>query len=391
MSLINRFFSPPDRSFFLFGPRGTGKSTWIQNSYPDALYIDLLSPVLLQSYLAQPERLAALIKDYPEKSTVIIDEIQRAPSLLSLIHREIEKKQGIQFILTGSSARKLKRTSADLLGGRALKRELHPFMAAELGDLFSLESALTQGLLPLVSGQPDAVDMLHAYISLYLHEEIQMEGLVRHIESFSRFLEVISFSHANLLNVSNIARECLVKRKTVENYIIILEELLLAFQIPVFTKRAQRELSAHPKFYIFDSGVFHALRPRGPLDRNDEINGASLEGLVASHLRAWSDYSTEKHQICFWRTRSGVEVDFIVYGPQGFWAIEVKNAQHVSNTDIKGLNTFLVDYPEAQAILLYRGTECFRRGKVLCMPCELFLRNLIPNQPIPDTLGRVDI
>ncbi|HLF66941.1 MAG TPA: DUF4143 domain-containing protein, partial [Gammaproteobacteria bacterium] len=340
----------------------------MKSRYPDALYIDLLTPAILQSYLAQPGRLIDLIRDNPEKKQIIIDEVQQAPSLLSIVHQEIEKKQGIQFILTGSSARKLKRTSADLLGGRALKRELHPFMAAELGELFHLETALQQGLLPLVTGQKDAADILHGYISLYLHEEVQMEGLVRNIENFSRFLEVISFSHAGLLNVANIARDCMVKRKTVENYIAILEELLLAYQIPIFSKRAKRELSAHPKFYLFDSGVYYALRPRGPLDRIDEINGASLEGLIAAHLRAWNDYSTEKHGIHFWRTRSGVEVDFIVYGPQGFWAIEVKNSKRVTQEDIKGLNTFLIDYPEAQAILLYRGTEVFRRGKVLCIP-----------------------
>ena len=382
MSLINRFFNPPERSFFLFGPRGTGKSTWMKSRYPDALYIDLLTPAILQSYLAQPGRLIDLIRDNPEKKQIIIDEVQQAPSLLSIVHQEIEKKQGIQFILTGSSARKLKRTSADLLGGRALKRELHPFMAAELGELFHLETALQQGLLPLVTGQKDAADILHGYISLYLHEEVQMEGLVRNIENFSRFLEVISFSHAGLLNVANIARDCMVKRKTVENYIAILEELLLAYQIPIFSKRAKRELSAHPKFYLFDSGVYYALRPRGPLDRIDEINGASLEGLIAAHLRAWNDYSTEKHGIHFWRTRSGVEVDFIVYGPQGFWAIEVKNSKRVTQEDIKGLNTFLIDYPEAQAILLYRGTEVFRRGKVLCIPCALFLQQLIPDNQL---------
>lgn len=380
MSLINRAFNPPKRSFFLFGPRGTGKSTWMKTIYPNALYIDLLTPAVLQSYLANPGRLAELIKDYPEKKVIIIDEVQKAPSLLPIVHQEIEKKQDIQFILTGSSARKLKRSSADLLGGRALKRELHPFMASELGERFNLEDALQKGLLPLVTGQSDAKDILHAYISLYLHEEIQMEGLVRNIENFSRFLEVISFSHSNILNVSNIARECSVKRKTVENYIIILEELLLAYQIPIFSKRSQRALSAHSKFYLFDSGVFSTLRPRGPLDRIDEINGASLEGLIAAQLRAWNDYSSEKHTISFWRTRSGVEVDFIIYGPKGFWAIEVKNSKTIAQEDIKALNTFSQDYPEAQLILLYRGNECIRRGNVLCLPCELFLKQLIPNQ-----------
>jgi predicted AAA+ superfamily ATPase len=385
MSLINRFFQPPEnQSFFLFGPRGTGKSTWMKEKYPSALYVDLLIPGVLQSYLAYPERFVELINDHPDNKTIIIDEVQKAPSLLSLVHQQIEKKRGLQFILTGSSARKLKRSGADLLGGRALKCVLHPFMAAELGDLFDLEKALLLGTLPLVTGKSNASEILQSYISLYLHEEIQMEGLTRNIEHFARFLEDISFSHANQLNIANVARECSVKRKTVENYINILEELLLAFQIPVFTKRAHRELAAHPKFYLFDSGVFSSLRPRGIFDRPDEISGASLEGLVAMHLQAWSDYSKEKYSIHFWRTRSGVEVDFVVYGPECFCAIEVKNTNHVTNDDVKALNSFLIDYPEAKAILLYRGKECFRRGKIICMPCEKFLKNLLPNHPLPD-------
>src|SRR5262249_8454868 len=155
--------------------------------------------------------------------------------------------------------------------------------------------------------------------------------------------EVVTFSHASLLNTTNIARECEVKRKTVENYLSILEELLLAYQLPVFTKRAQREVVARPKFYLFDTGVFYALRPKGMLDRSEEIEGAALEGLVAQHLRAWNDYSTEKHSISFWRTRSGVEVDFIVYGPKGFWAIEVKNSKRIYPEDLKSLITFQKD------------------------------------------------
>ncbi|MCW5589584.1 MAG: DUF4143 domain-containing protein [Legionellales bacterium] len=226
---------------------------------------------------------------------------------------------------------------------------------------------------------------MQGYIHLYLREEIQAEGLVRNLESFSRFLEAISFSHGSLLNVTNIARECEVKRKTVENYINILEELLLAFQISVFSKRAQRALSAHPKFYLFDSGVFQTLRPRGPFDKVDEVEGMALEGLVAQHLRAWNDYSSEKHTIYFWRTRSGVEVDFVVYGPKGLWAIEVKNSQRVHPADTNSLEIFLTDYPEAKAVLLYRGNEYIQQKNVLCMPCEKFLNQLRPNEVLINT------
>lgn len=383
MSIFQRFFYAPLQSFFLFGPRGTGKSTWMKQVYKDALWIDLLQPEVLRTYMSRPEYLRELIHGNPNKPVIVIDEIQKVPTLLSIVHGIIEEKRGLQFILSGSSARKLKRTTADLLGGRALKQILNPFMAAELGENFSLTNALEKGMLPLIYGSAEPKQSLHAYISLYLQEEIQAEGLVRNLESFSRFLEAISFSHSSLLNVNNIARECEVKRKTVENYVDILEELLLAFKLPVFTKRAQRELSSHPKFYLFDAGVFQTLRPKGPLDRPEEAQGAALEGLVAQHLKAWVDYSKDEHQLAFWRTRSGLEVDLIVYGAKNFWAIEVKNATRIHSQDVRALEEFLKDYPMAKAILLYRGTERIKIKNTLCLPCEDFLLHLRPDEGLP--------
>ncbi len=381
MTLIQRCFLPPSKdNYFLFGPRGTGKSTLIRSLYPNALWIDLLKPEVLRTYLNWPERLADHLKAMNAQPVIVIDEVQKAPQLLSVVHQLIEEKKSIQFILTGSSARKIKRSGADLLGGRALKCEMHPFIAAELGDIFSLEHALKYGMLPLLSERENPTAILHAYISLYLNEEIQAEGLVRNIENFSRFLEVSSFSHGTQLNLTNIARECAVKRKTVENYVDILEELLLAYRLPVFTKRAQRALSAHPKFYLFDAGVFRTLRPSGHLDRIQEIEGPALEGLVAQHLYAWRDYSQEKCSLYYWRTRSGVEVDFVIYGSNNFWALEVKNASSVQPKDTRPLEVFLKDYPEAKGILLYRGTSTFVQKNVLCLPCEKFLKQLRPNE-----------
>lgn len=382
MSLLNRAFNPPKQSYFILGPRGTGKSTFMHTHYKDALWIDLLKPDVLRTYLARPEHLKNLIDGHPNPSVVIIDEVQKAPELLSVVHSLIEEKRGLQFILTGSSPRKLKRSSANLLGGRALKRTLHPFMATELGKQFSLSEALENGMLPLLYQEQHPQDILQAYITLYLKEEIQAEGLVRNLEQFARFLEISTFSHGSILNITNIARECSVKRTTVENYITILEELLLAYRLPIFSKRAQRELAAHPKFYLFDAGVYHALRPKGPLDRPEEIAGAALEGLVAQHLRAWNDYGDAKHTISYWRTRSGVEVDFIVYGEMGFWAIEVKNAARISPEDTRSLETFLIDYPMAKPILLYRGKESIKIKNVLCIPCDAFLTALKPGEAI---------
>ncbi|MES2614224.1 MAG: AAA family ATPase [Bdellovibrionota bacterium] len=380
--VINRFFEIPKLSFFLLGPRGTGKSTWLKKNFEDkALLIDLLKPDIQRTLNSYPERLFDMIAANTNKKIIIIDEIQKAPELLTVVHSILEEKNNYQFILTGSSARKLKNTQANLLGGRALRCIMHPFVAAELGDNFSLEVSLKNGLLPLTyQKQNEAQDILQAYINLYLKEEIHAEGVVRNLENFTRFLEVMTFSHASIINTTNIAAECQVKRKTVENYIDILEDFLLGFHLPVFTKKAKRELTAHPKFYFFDPGVFYALRPKGPLDKPEEIEGASLEGLVAQHLRAWTDFQKESYTLSFWRTRSGVEVDFVVYGPDGIWAIEVKNSAKIGLGDTKSLQSFLEDYPMAKGILLYRGKERIMQKSVLCLPCEEFLLQLRPNK-----------
>jgi len=380
MELINRFLQSPERSFFLLGPRGTGKSTWTQAAFQGALRIDLLSPEAFRRYSAKPERLREAVEGDPGAKAVIVDEVQKVPALLPVIHALIEEKKKTIFILTGSSSRKLKRTGADLLAGRAVMRTLHPFMAAELSSGFDLDRALRCGLLPLVWGAEDPEDTLRSYAALYVREEVRMEGLVRNVGNFSRFLEAVSFSHASLLNLSNVARECEVERKVVESYVHILEDLLLAFRLDVFKKRAQRAMVAHPKFYFVDAGVYRSLRPQGPLDRRQDIDGHSLEGLVAQHLRAWNAYGGQRHQLSFWRTRSGVEVDFVVYGPRGFWAVEVKNADRVRDEDLRGLSAFREDYPEAEALFLYRGRERLKRRGVLCLPCDEFLKGLVPGK-----------
>lgn len=378
--LIRRFFVDPKDSFFLFGPRGTGKSTWLKEYYPKALRIDFLDSNILLPYLRNPELLRELVEGNPECKVVVLDEVQKAPELLNTVHALMEERPDIVFVLTGSSARKLKKTGVNLLGGRAQVCSLHPFMAKELGELFVFEEALVQGLLPVVlfSGTPKK--RLQAYVSLYLREEVQQEGLVRNVAGFSRFLEVISFSHASLINMSNIAKECHVDRKSVETYLQILEDLLLAYRLPVFKKRASREVAVHPKFYLFDAGVFRSLRPKGPLDKPQEIDGLALEGLVFQHLLAWNSYGGLENQIYFWRTRSGVEVDFILYGPDNFYAIEVKNSAKVSKHDVQPLKSFQEDYPEAKLILLYRGQQKIIVNGVLCLPCDLFLKSLDPKQ-----------
>lgn len=379
MAMVERFFHAPEGSFFLFGPRGTGKTTWLRDALPGALMVNLLRPETYRELSARPERLAELLRGNPARRDVVLDEVQRIPELLSVVHDLMEPGDGRRFVLTGSSARKLRRGGTDLLAGRAVLRTMHPFMAAELPS-FDLDRALRHGMVPLVTTAAAPDDVLAAYATLYLEQEVQAEGMVRNVGAFARFLEVVSFSHASVLNVANVAREAQVSRKTVEGYLSILEDLLLAWRVPVFTRRAQRATSAHPKLYLFDAGVFRSLRPTGPLDRPHELEGAALEGLVAQHLRAWVAYSGDRFELAFWRTRSGVEVDFVVYGEGGFWAIEVKNSASARREDVRGLRSFRDDYPECEPFLVYRGRDRLVVDGVLCIPAEEFLVSLRPGR-----------
>jgi len=382
MKIIKRFFQSPKSSYFLFGPRGTGKTTWLRQNCKNELTIDLLEPSLYRRYKARPERLRELVEGNPDKKIVIIDEIQKIPELLDVVHSIMEEKPELQFILTGSSARKIKQKGVDLLGGRAIVRSLHPFMASELKDKFNLERSLKLGLVPLIFSAQNPEDTLNAYIALYLEEEVQMEGLVRNIGNFARFLEAISFSHGSVLNINNVARECEVERKSVQGYTGVLYDLLIAHYLPVFTKKAKRAVIKHPKFFLFDTGVFRTLRPSGPLDQPSEIEGPALEGLVAQHIRAWIDYSQSSCSLYYWRTKAGTEIDFVIYGKEDFWAIEVKNTRSIRKNDLRPLKTFLLDYPECNPLFIYRGDEKLLIDNILCVPCEIFLKSIKPNRPL---------
>ncbi len=377
--MYSRFFNPPNSSFFLFGPRGTGKSFLIQRIFPDGYLIDLLLDNTYQKFLIRPSLLNELIEAHPKIKVWIIDEVQRIPELLPLVHHWIEKKKKLQFILTGSSARKLKRKGVDLLSGRALDLKLHGYLASELGEDFSLDKALQFGMLPLVWGAKSKQKTLDSYLSLYMQLEVQAEGLIRHISTFAKFLEVISFSHGQLLNFSHIARDCGVDAKTVRNYVEILEDVLLSFRLPVFLIKAKRKLIQHEKFYYFDVGIYKSIRPQGPLDDPHIITGPALEGLILQQLRAWVDYRNKKDKLFFWRSQNGVEVDVIIYGPSGLYAFEIKSSKYIRDSDLRGLHEFKSDYPIAQCIFLYRGEEKLKRGNILILPVAEFLKNLNPN------------
>lgn len=379
MATVRRFLQPPPGSFFLFGPRGTGKSTWLQQVFPEALRLDLLAPEVLRTYQARPERLAERIAAARATTkTVVIDEVQKAPQLLDVVHALVEQQPDLRFVLTGSSARKLRHGAANLLGGRLLAVHMPPFMAAELGQHFMLSRALADGLVPLIWQAVNPQATLAAYASLYLQEEVQAEALVRQIGDFARFLEVISFSQGALLNLANLGREAEIPRKRAESYLGILEDLLISFRLPVFQRRAQRQLVQHQKFFVFDAGVFRSLRPRGPLDAPEEIEGVALETLVAQHLRALCQLRAGGAQLSFWRTRAGLEVDFIVYGPNLFLAIEVKRSRRVERSDLKALRAFGEDYPEAERLLLSFCSESLLIDGIRCEPLEPWLRQLRP-------------
>lgn len=375
-NLVHRHFVLPEQHSLLLGPRGTGKSTMLRQRLPEALFVDLLLDTEFRRYSASPDRLIELVDAHQDKKDIVVDEVQRVPELLPVVHHLIERHDGRRYILTGSSARKLKKHGADLLAGRALRKTLQPFTASELGSAFSLKRSLELGTLPVVLDSADPAATLDAYVSLYVQEEVHLEGLTRSIGNFNRFLEAASFSHAAQLNVTNVARECSVHRKVVESYLSILEDLLLAFRLEVFSRRARRALVAHPKLYLFDAGVYRALRPRGPLDRPEEIEGAALEGLVLGHLRAFTEQDAPNTEVHFWRTRYGAEVDFVVYGEGIFCGIEVKNTRTLRPQDLSGLRAFADEYPEAHLVLLYRGDERIRHGNILALPVDEFLPNM---------------
>lgn len=380
--MYKRFFLPPKQSYFLFGPRGTGKTTWLKHNYPGAYWIDLLNPELFRFFSAGPERLISILEEHCHTKIVIIDEIQRIPEILNVVHMMLEEKKGYQFILTGSSSRKLKRYGVNLLGGRALLKYMPPFFASELGSAFKLSKQLKLGMLPIVLDSDSPEEILRAYVGIYLKEEVQSEGIVRSVGDFARFLETMSFSHGSLINASNIARESQIARKTVDSYMLILEDLLLSFQLNIFSRKAKRNLISHSKFYFFDSGIYYSIRPKNLFDVETENEGAALEGLVAQHLKAWIDAQVEKYQLHFWQTSSKIEVDFIVSGSDCFFAIEVKNSSNVNPGDLRGLETFVSDYPEATPILLYRGKMMYKEKNILCYPVDEFLLKIDPRRPL---------
>jgi uncharacterized protein len=362
------------KSFFLFGPRGTGKTTWLKQQLPAALFINLLQSEFYNRLSARPAEIRTLIpRDFT--GWIVIDEVQRVPELLNEVHDLIESEQR-PFVMTGSSARKLRREGVNLLAGRALTYHMHPLTAHEQQDAFRPEDSVRYGHLPARFSELDPARYLKDYVQTYLREEVLQEGLTRNMGAFSRFLEVASFSQASVLNMSAVARESHLERSVVENYFSILDDLLIAIRLPVFSNRAKRELIVHNKFFYFDAGVFRAIRPTGPLDSAAEIDGPALETLVLQELRAVNDYGGHGYQIYFWRTKNGLEVDFVLYGPKGLLAFEVKRSATLGPADLRGLKEFKKDYAPAQCYALFSGPAPLQLGNVTALPIQRGLAEL---------------
>jgi predicted AAA+ superfamily ATPase len=353
--LYPRLLKAPGQSFFLFGPRGTGKSTWVRQAFPKARRIDLLEESLYQSYLANVGLFADELRSVTPGSVVCVDEVQRLPQLLNEVHRFIEERR-LRFILCGSSARKLKREGTNLLAGRALRRVLHPFLPAELGADFDLEPALTHGTLPVIWQAMDRKEALRAYVQLYLKEEIQAEALVRNLPGFARFLPVAALFHGQTLNVASLARDAETSRTTIIGYLDILEDTLLAFRLPAFEARMRVREKKHPKLYWVDAGIVRAVKRQvGTL--SGEERGPLFEGWVANLLRAYRDYCDLFDDWSYWSPAEATrtEVDFVLRRGRDHVAVEAKSATRVGFEELRGLRA-IAELPRLRRrILVHPG------------------------------------
>ncbi len=329
-------------TFFLWGPRQTGKTTLLRDAYPGSFWVDLLKAEEYRTYVQNPERLRQRLAAASEVRHVVIDEIQKVPQLLDEVHWLLENTR-VRFALCGSSARKVKRGSANLLGGRAVRHELHGLTAAEIGAAFDLDRALNHGYLPRLYLSDRPQRLLNAYVADYLKEEIASEALVRNLPVFSQFLELASLSDTELVNFSTIARDCGVSGPTVKGYFEILEDTLLGRWLPAYTKRPKRRIIGAPKFYFADVGVVNHLARRGALQRGSELYGKAFENWVFHELAAYNAYRERFAQLSHWRLASGIEVDFIVNDLEV--AIEAKSTAKVTSDHLKGLRHLAQDHP----------------------------------------------
>ena len=337
-----------NESVFLFGARQTGKTTLLKKQFPNAIYFDLLQTDVLNRFRQRPALLRESLEQANEGTLVIIDEIQQIPELLNEIHWLITNKQ-IRFILCGSSARKLKRQGVNTLGGRAVPQYLFPFVSCEIPD-FNIDRAVNNGMIPRHYMKENPTSLLKAYVGVYLREEIQAESLVRNLTGFSRFLEIAAMTDGEIVNYLNIASDCGVSANTVKEYFQILEDTLVGYMIPAFTKKAKRKVVQSPRFYLFDVGVTNYLLGRTNLRRGTTDYGHAFEHIVIQELVAYLNYTDNPNKLSYWRTYTQVEVDVILGDAKV--AIEIKSVEEVLPKHLKGLKSFADEHPDCRRIIV---------------------------------------
>ena len=369
---------PPSgaETFFLWGPRQAGKSTLLKRHYPSSRWIDLLKSDEFRRYVTRPELLRQEIEAEPAdpERQIVIDEVQKVPALLNEVHWLMENR-GHHFALCGSSARKVRRGAANLLGGRALRYELRGLTAGELASDFDLDRILNRGYLPRIYQAARARRLLDAYIADYLKEEIAAEGLVRNLAAFSGFLDAAALSDTEPVNFSNIARECGVSSRTVRSYFDILEDTLLGRWVPAWRKRRKRRLTGSAKFYFSDVGVVNRLARRGRLERRSELYGKAFENWVHHEIAAWVAYTEFDGELTHWRLPSGVEVDFVL-GDMGL-AVEAKASAVIGRHHLKGLRSLAEEHNVRRRVIVCLETRRRRTADGIdVLPAATFVRRL---------------
>ena len=337
-----------DEAMFLFGARQVGKSTLLQERFEDAVYYDLLLPNIRKSFKRNPELFKEALSSKPAGTLVIVDEIQKVPELLDLVHWLMVNK-GLRFILSGSSARKLKKSGANTLGGRAQPRTLFPLVWPEVSD-FQIDKAVQNGMIPRHYLTDDATDRLEAYVDVYIKEEILDEASVQDIDAFERFMEVAAISDGEMLNYSNIATDCGVSAKTVKSYYQILYDTMLGYEIPAYRKVIKRQIVQAPKFYYFDVGLSNYLMGRHNLKRGSDDYGHAFEHYVMQEIIAYKGYCRRKNELSYWHTYNGKEVDAVIGDAEV--AIEIKSCEQVKTKHKAGLKAFKEEHPECRLILV---------------------------------------
>ena len=373
--ILDRILTIPELeedSVFLWGARQTGKSTLLKSVYPEAHYYDLLLPDVYSRLQRKPERLIQELQHLDHNDLVIIDEVQMLPNLLNAVHWLIVNRD-IRFLLCGSSARKLKRLGANMLGGRAVRRQLFPLVSREIPE-FNVVKAVNNGMLPRHYLINDPWNRLEGYIGSYLQQEIEAEALSRNLSTFSRFLEVAALTDGEMVNYHNIATDCGVSANTIKAYFDILQETMIGYYIPAFRNVQKRRLIKAPRFYFFDVGIVNYLCNRRKMEPGSTDFGHGLEHLIVQELMAYLSYTHSRKTISYWRTTSGYEVD-IIYGDAEV-AIEVKSSTEVQSRHLKGLNAFSEEHPAARAIIVSLDAVYRRMNQVEVWPVTQFLNAL---------------